>query len=380
MLTLGKVKQTLGAVALVAGAMMAQQASADTLRVCTDPDNLPFSKMDGAEKGVYVELAEKVASRMGSTVEYVWWLSYNQRKALRNTIMQDSCDAYFSLPADADYRVRGVNKTPGFLNVSYAIVAAKGQTFKGLEDLKNKRVAVLHSSPPHILLASREGFTTTSFIAQEAVFAALNKGEVDVALLWGPSAGYENMKDEQSRWQVIPVKGEGLGGAVAVAVPKSKPELQARIEKALQESGSDIQALTQKYGFPTSAPIELVFNKTATPVHTAHAASQKSGFTKVAATNKDTEWVLAQADEPDAAAGKMFFNNTCSHCHGTNGASPVSERDIRKLKTRYKENWKETALTTIRNGRPDLGMPTWKGVIKDQDILNVVAFFETIQK
>ena len=48
MLTLGKVKQTLGAVALVAGAMMAQQASADTLRVCTDPDNLPFSKMDGA--------------------------------------------------------------------------------------------------------------------------------------------------------------------------------------------------------------------------------------------------------------------------------------------------------------------------------------------
>jgi len=195
MLTLGKVKQTLGAVALVAGAMMAQQASADTLRVCTDPDNLPFSKMDGAEKGVYVELAEKVASRMGSTVEYVWWLSYNQRKALRNTIMQDSCDAYFSLPADAEYRVRGVNKTPGFLNVSYAIVAAKGQTFKSLEDLKNKRVAVLHSSPPHILLASREGFTTTSFIAQEAVFAALNKGEVDVALLWGPSAGYENMKD-----------------------------------------------------------------------------------------------------------------------------------------------------------------------------------------
>jgi ABC-type amino acid transport substrate-binding protein/cytochrome c5 len=380
MLTLGKVKQTLGAVALVAGAMMAQQASADTLRVCTDPDNLPFSKMDGAEKGVYVELAEKVASRMGSTVEYVWWLSYNQRKALRNTIMQDSCDAYFSLPADADYRVRGVNKTPGFLNVSYAIVAAKGQTFKSLEDLKNKRVAVLHSSPPHILLASREGFTTTSFIAQEAVFAALNKGEVDVALLWGPSAGYENMKDEQSRWQVIPVKGEGLGGAVAVAVPKSKPELQARIEKALQESGSDIQALTQKYGFPTSAPIELAFKKTATPVHTAHAASQKSGFTKVAATNKDTEWVLAQADVPDAAAGKMFFNNTCSHCHGTNGASPVSERDIRKLKTRYKENWKETALTTIRNGRPDLGMPTWKGVIKDQDILNIVAFFETIQK
>ena len=58
----------------------------------------------------------------------------------------------------------------------------------------------------------------------------------------------------------------------------------------------------------------------------------------------------------------------------------MSERDIRKLKSRYKENWKDTALTTIRNGRPDLGMPTWKGVIKDQDIQNVVAFFETIQK
>ena len=380
MLTLGKVKQTLGAVALLAGALMAQQASADTLRVCTDPDNLPFSKMEGTEKGVYVELAEKVASRMGSSVEYVWWLSYNQRKALRNTIMQNSCDAYFSLPADDEYRVRGVNKTPGFLNVSYAIVAAKGQTFKGVEDLKNKRVAVLHSSPPHILLVTREGYTTTSFVSQEAVFEALNKGEVDVALLWGPSAGYENMKHEQSRWQITPVKGEGLGGAVAVAVPKSKPELQERIEKALQESQSDIQALTQKYGFPTSAPVELALQPSSAAVHTARVAPQKSGFAKVAASSKDTEWLLAQADAPDAAAGKVFFNNTCSHCHGTNGASPVSERDIRKLKSRYKENWKDTALTTIRNGRPDLGMPTWKGVIKDQDIQNVVAFFETIQK
>jgi cytochrome c len=41
--------------------------------------------------------------------------------------------------------------------------------------------------------------------------------------------------------------------------------------------------------------------------------------------------------------GRTLFNNVCSHCHGTDGASPVSERDLRKLQRRYKDNWKDTA-------------------------------------
>ena len=42
------------AVALVAGVFAAPLASADTIKICADPDNLPFSKSEGAEKGLYI--------------------------------------------------------------------------------------------------------------------------------------------------------------------------------------------------------------------------------------------------------------------------------------------------------------------------------------
>jgi len=103
----------LKAILLLAGVLSLSMAKADTLRFCSDPDNLPFSKSEGAEKGLYIDLADLVAKRLGSSVEYVWWLSYNQRRAIRNTM--DGCDAYFALPASADYKVRGLVKSHSFL-------------------------------------------------------------------------------------------------------------------------------------------------------------------------------------------------------------------------------------------------------------------------
>ena len=80
-------------------AFVAGPAAADALRVCADPDNLPFSKAEGPERGLYVELAELVGRKLDRAIQYTWWLTYNQRRALRNTIMKDDCDAVFALPA-----------------------------------------------------------------------------------------------------------------------------------------------------------------------------------------------------------------------------------------------------------------------------------------
>jgi len=130
------VKFAVSATALASLTLSAASA-ADTLRVCSDPDNLPFSKSEGADKGLYIELAELVGKRLGTPVEYVWWLSFNQRRALRTTM--DGCDAYFALPADAQYRVRGLVKSNAFLSVSYAIVAPQGLKITALSDLKGKK-------------------------------------------------------------------------------------------------------------------------------------------------------------------------------------------------------------------------------------------------
>jgi polar amino acid transport system substrate-binding protein len=78
--------------------------------------------------------------------------------------------------------------------------------------------------------------------------------------------------------------------------------------------------------------------------------------------------------------GRTLFNNVCSHCHGTDGASPVSERDLRKLNKRYQESWRDTAMTTIQNGRPDAGMPSWKATYSEPQIVEVIGFLATIQR
>lgn len=381
-------RQVAGALALAGWACASAQAG--TLRICADPDNLPFSKAEGPERGLYVELAELVSRRLGESPEYVWWLTYNQRKALRNTIQQDGCDAYFALPANADYRVRGLVKTRPFLDVSYAVVAAPSPQVGGLADLRGRKVGVLHGSPPHILLASREGYTTVSFRENGEALAALARGEIDAALLWGPSAGYENRRRFDGRWAVTPVAGDGLMGSVAVGVRKDHEELAGRIDKALAELQPQIRALAEKYGFPLAPPV---------PLSTALGArGQRDARAQVLAAQRQVAagWrVVADQPEPkavaidakpqapsadDVLAGRTRFNNVCSHCHGSNGASPVSERDLRKLHARYKDEWRSVASVTIREGRPTAGMPTWKATFDDRQIEELLAFLSTIQR
>ena len=370
------VKTALTATALMAATVSSSMA-ADALRVCSDPDNLPFSKSEGADKGLYIELADMVGQRLGAKVEYVWWLSFNQRKALRNTM--EGCDAYFALPADAEYKVKGLAKSNAFLNVSYAIVAPQGLTVTTLSDLKPKKIGVLHASPPQILLASKGSYTTSIFRSQEEVFEALNKNEIDAALLWGPSAGFDNKKLFDNRWQVIPINGEGLGGQVAVAVSKDNPELKDRINKALEELKPEIQQLTVKYGFPLQVPLIVNVRKTDKHYAQSTVTPAKTGFMKVSDKSKQREWRVAESGDTIAEA-KSNFNNKCSHCHGSNGASPVSERDLRKLKLRYKDEWKEVAYTTITKGRSDYGMPIWGGILPDEEIKAIIEFLVTVQK
>ena len=381
-LSFSSTRSRLSTVAFVMAAMASSAFAAEPLRVCSDPDNLPFSKSEGPDKGLYIDLAEMVGKRLGTTVEYVWWLSFNQRRALRNTM--EGCDAYFALPADAAYRVKGVDKSNAFLDLSYAIVAPLGKTFTGLSDLKGKRVGVLFGSPPQILLATREGYTWNTFRTHEQMFEALEKGEVDLALMWGPSAGFDNLKLFNSRWQVLPVRGDSLTGQVAVAVSKSKPGLKDQINQALQDLQPEIGKLVVKYGFPTQAPIDLVLT-TKTPLNssstvTAQKLPAKSGFVRVGMKEaQKPDLVVANASlSPDEA--KSVFNNKCSHCHGANGASPVQERDLRKLTIRYKDEWKDVAYNTISKGRPDYGMPAWNGIIPDEEIKSLIEFLSTVQR
>jgi mono/diheme cytochrome c family protein len=91
--------------------------------------------------------------------------------------------------------------------------------------------------------------------------------------------------------------------------------------------------------------------------------------------------LVAQANtDQELQDAKSRFNNTCAHCHGANGASPISERDLRKLKLRYQDSWQDVARTTITQGRPDSGMPTWGGIIANEEITSIIKFLATVQR
>ena len=393
----GNMKAFAFAAALAAGALVAPAAGADPLRVCADPDNLPFSKSEGPERGMYVELAELVGKQLGQPVEYTWYYTQMQRRALRNTILQDACDAVFALPAGPDYKARGLRKTQAFIEVGYAIVAAPGFSFNSLDDLKSTRLAVQYGSTPQIFLSTLDGFKTTTFRNADEALSALAKGEVDAAFLWGPVAGYENKKRWDSRWRVTPVAGHDLSGAVAVAVRDTKEALAANIDRALAELKPQIAELADKYGFPRQAPVNLAIARAAPPIAVVRVPSSlwatvsettapaKKPATKAApkattATPASAAVAAAPVLSEAAQAGRVQFNDRCSHCHGSDGYSPVRERDVRFLKTRYSDKWQETATTTMKNGRPDAGMPAWKDILKESDVQQIVSFLVSIQK
>ena len=81
-----------------------------------------------------------------------------------------------------------------------------------------------------------------------------------------------------------------------------------------------------------------------------------------------------------AAEGRTLFNVHCSHCHGPNAFQGLKRRDLRRLTRRYKARVANVFYQTATNGRPDKGMPSWKGVLEDETLWKIYTFLETVQK
>jgi polar amino acid transport system substrate-binding protein len=336
------------AVLLSAGAGEPAGPAADVLRLCADPDNLPFSSAAPGERGLYVDLAEQVAARLGMRTEYAWWHTFYGKRAVRNTLLADQCDAFFGLPHDSDFMGRNLILTRPFLEVGWAIIAPARVSFSAVDELKNRRLAVVFGSMPQLLLATRGGFQTTTFRTDEEALAALGRGEVDAAFVWGPTAGYHNVKKLGSSHRVVLVDGEGLQWRATVAVRKDSQELRDRIDAALGVLGAEIRQLADRYGFPRGPVI---------------------GFASAAAAPTDAETIVA---------GRSAFNQHCSHCHSPNAMSPEPSRDLRRLRIRYGDSRAEVFFTTVTRGRPEKGMPPWNN-LDAATLQRVWAFLDSVQ-
>jgi len=190
----------LGLAAVSAVALAALPGMGDgPLRVCADPDNLPFSRADAT--GFENRLATMLADALGTKARFYWWPQ--RRGFVRNTLDAKACDVVIAMPVDSP----GVLTTPAWYEAGYVFAYRPDRVGRiGSYDdaaLRTLRVGVplvgndMAATPPGHALARRGltdnviGFAPLGQTSVgERMMAALADGSIDVALLWAPQAAY----------------------------------------------------------------------------------------------------------------------------------------------------------------------------------------------
>jgi mxaJ protein len=172
------------------------------LRVCADPNNLPFSNRAG--EGFENRLAEMIAKDLDTTVAYSWWPQ--RRGFVRNTVDAGGCDVVLGVPTD----LQAVETTRPYYRSTYVFVTPRQRHLglRSLDDpaLRRLRIGVqmigddFANSPPAHALTARGivrnivGYSVLGDYSQPnppaRIVEAVARGDVDAALVWGPLAGY----------------------------------------------------------------------------------------------------------------------------------------------------------------------------------------------
>jgi len=247
---------------LLAGPLFA--AGPGTLRVCADPNNLPFSNERG--EGFENRLAKLVADDMGSKLEFVWW---GPRKGLvKNSLDEDRCDVLMDVPAS----LGSVSATTPYYRSTYVFVSRQDRHLH-ISSLNDERLAkwrigihiVGNDYAPPAWVLSRRGLSAN--VAGYSLFGAYGEqdpparlidavvaGDVDVAIVWGPLAGYF-AQHSKTPLEVTPVSPQNYLTVpfvfeMAMGVQKGNDKLLAALNQTLQRRCADVQAVLHDYGVP----------------------------------------------------------------------------------------------------------------------------------
>nr|WP_076864651.1 transporter substrate-binding domain-containing protein [Bradyrhizobium mercantei] len=342
------------------------------LRLCADPTNLPFSSDEPGKPGLYLEIGQAVAEKLGRTVSTNWYKSYFGKRTVRETLLSKQCDAMVGLPLIEDFMGPAVIFSKPIAHEGYALVGARNRKLAGIDDLRGLRVAVQYQSTPQNLLAMRDDIQKVTVLSPEEGMTALEQGKVDIAFIWAPVAGWLNKTSYGDKYQIVSTEGDGLLWATAIGFAKASSALRDEVDGVLPSLGPDIAALFAKYGVPNGAPVKF-----GQATISSVGASEPVTVGQAAAADKPVQ--TAAATTGDAKAGREVFNGTCAHCHGPDAVQAERKIDLRLLKKRYADDMESTFWKTVHDGRPAKGMPAWKDVFSDDELRNVYAYLQSVQ-
>ncbi|WP_338027846.1 c-type cytochrome [Bradyrhizobium oropedii] len=344
------------------------------LRLCADPTNLPFSSDEPGKPGLYLEIGQAVAQKLGRTVSYNWYKSYFGKRTVRETLLSKQCDAMVGLPLIEDFMGPAVIFSKPIAHEGYALVGAKDRKFAGVDDLRGLRVAVQYQSTPQNLLAMRDDIQKVTVLSPEEGMTALEQGKVDIAFIWAPVAGWLNKTTYGDKYQIVSTEGDSLLWATAIGFAKASGALRDEVDGVLPSLQPEISALFAKYGAPNGAPVK--FGQMAPATISSVGTSEPVTVGQATAAEKPVQTAAAAGD---ANAGREVFNGTCAHCHGPDAVQAERKIDLRLLKKRYADDMESTFWKTVHDGRPAKGMPAWKDVFSDDELRNVYAYLQSVQ-
>jgi mxaJ protein len=237
------------------------------LRVCSDPNNLPFSNkhMEGFEN----KIAEVIAQDMNAKVEYTWWAQ--RRGFIRNTLKAGLCDVVMGMPTSMEM---ALTSRP-YYRSSYVFVYSKKANFtlRSFDDpvLKNIKIGVQMvgddgaNSPPVHALNRRKivnnlvGFSVYGNYDEPnpptRIIDAVAKGTIDAAVAWGPMAAFYAAR-EKIPLEIIPVSPQidlpylPFVFDISAGVRRGDEQLLNAINQALIKQKPKIDRILDDYNVP----------------------------------------------------------------------------------------------------------------------------------
>jgi mxaJ protein len=244
-----------------------QPTPREHLRVCADPNNLPFS--NERQEGFENKIAALVAREMHADVEYTWWAQ--RRGFIRNTLKANECDLVVGLPTSFEL----AQTTAPYYRSTYVFVYRKdrGLDLRSFDDPRLRKLKIgvqmigddFSNTPPAHALSNRNiiqnvrGYTVYGDYSEAnppaRIMDAVARGEVDVGVVWGPLAGYFARR-QRVPLEVVPVSPEidlpylPFVFDISMGVRRGDDALREQLEQILVRRRAEIESILDQYGVP----------------------------------------------------------------------------------------------------------------------------------
>jgi mxaJ protein len=235
------------------------------LRVCADPNNMPFSNERG--EGFENRIVDAIAKDLGARVEYTWWAQ--RRGFFRSTLRAGLCDLVAGVPSSFEL----AQTTSPYYRSTYVFVYRKGSgvDVHSFDDpaLKNLKIGVqmigddFANTPPAHALTNRHITNVRGYMVygdyskpspSANIIEAVERREVDVAVVWGPLAGY--FARRYAGLEVVPVSPQidlpflPFVYDISMGVRRGDNRFRDEIEGAIERRRAEIEKILDEYGVP----------------------------------------------------------------------------------------------------------------------------------